>query len=76
MSHALAVAVGSNNPGHWMAEVTYVTDREPAIHVFEEIEDLDQLIERGPDWREIDQIVITLNEYVHPKEEKRDRPPD
>jgi hypothetical protein len=37
-----------------MAEVFYRTDRVPSVHVFEEIENLDELIELGPDWREID----------------------
>jgi hypothetical protein len=44
-----------------MAEVTYLNGREPSLLRFEELEDLDKLIETGPDWREIDQIIITLN---------------
>jgi hypothetical protein len=28
---------------------------------FEEIEDLDEIVELGPDWNLIDRIVITLN---------------
>lgn len=53
--------LGTSHPDRWMAEVFYNTSRPPDIHKFEEIEDLDELIERGPDWNEIDQIVITLN---------------
>jgi hypothetical protein len=45
----------------WMAEITYVTDRPMQLAVFEEIEDLDEIIERGPDWNEIEEIKITLN---------------
>ena len=44
-----------------MAEISYTTDRPVGVVVFEEIEDLDEIIEYGPDWHEIDQIVITLN---------------
>jgi len=33
----------------------------PAVVVFEELEQLDEIVERGPDWREIENIVVTLN---------------
>jgi hypothetical protein len=46
----------------WMAEITYRTDDEgPQVHTFEEIGDLHDIIEMGPDWNDIEQIVITLN---------------
>jgi hypothetical protein len=47
-----------------MAEIFYRTDRAPTVHAFEELDDLDELVERGPDWHEIDQIIITLNRPV------------
>jgi hypothetical protein len=46
----------------WMAEITYLTGRPAKTVSFEEIADLHNIIERGPDWNEIDQIVVTLNE--------------
>jgi hypothetical protein len=48
----------------WMAEITYRTDRETDVVTFEEIADLHNIIEFGPDWHEIDQVVITLNRPV------------
>jgi hypothetical protein len=33
----------------------------PALVRFEEIEDLDEIIETGPDWHDIEQIIITLS---------------
>jgi len=45
----------------WMAEVTYNSGRAPLLLAVEELEELDKIIERGPDWHEIEQIVITLN---------------
>jgi hypothetical protein len=47
-----------------MAEITYRTGRPQRTVAFEELEDLDPIVERGPDWHEIDQIVITLNQPV------------
>jgi hypothetical protein len=45
----------------WMAEITYLTGRPADTAVLEEILDLDPIIEHGPDWHEIDRIVLTLN---------------
>jgi hypothetical protein len=45
----------------WMAEITYRTDRETDVVTFEEVVDLHEIIELGPDWHEIDEILITLN---------------
>lgn len=47
----------------WMAEIIYRAeiDRAPAIVAFEELSVLHDIIERGPDWNEIDQIIVTLN---------------
>lgn len=46
----------------WQATVFYRTDAgiNPVDHVFEEISDLDELIERGPDWNTIAKIEIIL----------------
>lgn len=52
---------GVRMPDRWMAEITYRDGSAPTLHRFEEIEDLDELIERGRDWNDIDQITITLN---------------
>ena len=43
-----------------MAEIKYQDGQQTTI-TFEELEDLDEIVERGPDWNTIDQIVITLN---------------
>ena len=45
----------------WMAEITYRTGRAPAVVSFEEMEEIHDIVERGPCWDDIDQIVITLN---------------
>jgi hypothetical protein len=42
----------------WMAEITY---RKPLIQQFEELYELHDIVEHGPDWNEIDQIIVTLN---------------
>jgi hypothetical protein len=62
MSRRARINIGGfRNPDRWMAEITYTTGRAVTVVKFEEIEDLDEIIEHGPDWCEIDQIVITLN---------------
>jgi len=53
-----------NVPDRWMAEIHYITGPDEITVkavAFEEIEDLDEVIERGPDWNTIDKIIITLN---------------
>jgi hypothetical protein len=45
----------------WMAEVSYLDGRPPDVFAFCELRDLHDLIERGPNWNEIDRIVVTLN---------------
>jgi hypothetical protein len=45
----------------WMAEITYRNGVEPLIVQFEEILELHNIVENGPDWNEIEQIVVTLN---------------
>jgi hypothetical protein len=47
----------------WLAVVTYRSECGP-IHVdhhFQELEELHDLIERGPDWNTIEEIVVRLN---------------
>src|SRR5262249_32797527 len=61
LSHKDKERVGLHNPGRWMAEIRYQHVPEPVVVRFEEIEDLDRIIERGPDWRLLENIVITLN---------------
>jgi hypothetical protein len=43
-----------------MAEIIYI-DGEQKTLAFEELEDLDEVVEHGPDWHTIDRIIITLN---------------
>lgn len=46
----------------WHATIYYRTDDSfiDVEHDFEEIEDLHDIVERGPDWNTIDKIVVTL----------------
>jgi hypothetical protein len=37
------------------------THANPDIVAFEELHELHRIVERGPDWNDIDRIVITLN---------------
>jgi len=64
MSRRAKRVTGSNNPTRWMAEIRYRGILQPFVVAFEEIEDLDEMIEQGPDWRELENIVITLNRTV------------
>jgi hypothetical protein len=47
----------------WIAVVTYrtKTGMTGVDHAFEELAELDHLIERGPDWNTIETIVVRLN---------------
>jgi hypothetical protein len=56
-----------------MAEIRYLTNRMTAVVAFEELEDLQNIVEQGPDWNEIDFITVTLNRpSVEPKREARE----
>lgn len=46
----------------WLAVITYRFDTGPCPveHEIEELEELQLLIERGPDWRTIEDIKVTL----------------
>ncbi|MGV7219015.1 hypothetical protein [Bradyrhizobium sp. UFLA05-112] len=54
-------------PDRWMAEISYSDGKQETI-AFEELEDLDEIVERGPDWNTIEKIVITLNRPLPPCE--------
>jgi hypothetical protein len=47
----------------WLATATYRSERGPieVDHAFEELEELHDLIERGPDWNTIETIIVRLN---------------
>jgi hypothetical protein len=45
----------------WMAEVHYNNGEPPEVVTFEELAELHDIVELGPDWNTIDQIVVTLN---------------
>ncbi len=50
------------DPPRWLAKVTYRTDtglRED-VHRFEEIEELQEIVEAGPSWLAIDNIQVLL----------------
>jgi hypothetical protein len=44
-----------------MAEITYRDGTEPAIVEFEEICELHWIVELGPNWNTIENIIVTLN---------------
>ena len=47
----------------WIAVVSYRSQNGliEVDHHFEEISELDEIVERGPDWNTIDSITIRLN---------------
>jgi hypothetical protein len=56
---ALWEAAMSNK--RWMAEIFYNDGCTTTLHTFEELHELHDLVEMGPDWNTIEHIVITLN---------------
>lgn len=52
----------------WQAIVTYRTEGGPleVVHDFEELEELHDLIERGPDWNCIIDILVKLARTTSP----------
>ena len=50
-------------PFRWIVRIIYRTENgtNEVEHHVEEIADAHDLVERGPDWHAIEQIVITLN---------------
>ena len=57
--------MGTSMPDRWMAEIRYLDGKQETT-TFEELEDLDEIVERGPDWNTIEKIVITLNRPLPP----------
>jgi hypothetical protein len=49
----------------WIAVLKYKTDNGPVEvdHHFEELVELDDLVERGPDWNTLVDIRVTLNPH-------------
>ena len=47
-------------PARWIAEIVYQTDAGPVdvVHYLSELEDLHDLVEQGPHWDTIDQILV------------------
>jgi hypothetical protein len=45
----------------WHAEIVYNDDTPTDAVEFEELDELQDLVERGPDWNTIDKIIVTLN---------------
>src|SRR3954447_23917034 len=45
----------------WMAEVHYNNGEPPEVAGFAGLGELHDIVELGPDWNMIDQIVVTLN---------------
>jgi hypothetical protein len=44
----------------WMAEIHYNNGEPPKAVAFEELAELHDIVELGPDWNTIDQIVVRL----------------
>jgi hypothetical protein len=64
-------------PNRWMAEITYRDGTPMKLVMFEELEELDQIVEQAirrwrkrTDWRLIEHIVITLNVPLNQEEEE------
>lgn len=56
------------NDLRWHATVTYRSAQGPTTveHRFQELEDLHDLVERGPDWNAIMSITVTLARPTSP----------
>lgn len=52
----------------WRAVATYRTENGPVdlIHSFEELAELEEKIENGPDWNTLEKIVVTLGRVSNP----------
>ena len=60
--------IGSPSPKRWKATALYrsIAGFVDVEWFFDEIEELDRLIERGPDWNTLIRCTITLNTVTHP----------
>jgi hypothetical protein len=68
----LATGVGMMR---WMVEISYRADRETLVKEIEELDELCALVENGPDWNEIDEILVTLNRpVIKPRPEPEGEP--
>jgi hypothetical protein len=59
MNQALAEKIV--NSLRWLAQITYNDGTPDQSIAFEELDELHDIIERGPDWNAINKIVVTLN---------------
>jgi hypothetical protein len=59
----------------WMAEIHYNNGDPLKAVAFEELAELHDIVELGPDWNTIDQIVVTLNRRVRPASLHKLHPP-
>ncbi|MBF0169058.1 MAG: hypothetical protein HQL45_15660 [Alphaproteobacteria bacterium] len=52
----------------WIAVATYWTEIGPVcvLHDIEELDELHDLIERGPDWNTLVDIKVTLQRQINP----------
>ncbi|RXH25842.1 hypothetical protein XH99_22300 [Bradyrhizobium nanningense] len=50
----------------WAAQIEYNNGEPLKVVAFEELVELHDIVELGPDWHTIDQIVITLKRRVTP----------
>jgi hypothetical protein len=54
----------------WMAEITYTDGTPPEVVAVEELFELQEIIERGPNWNVIERIEVALNiPSVEPRRE-------
>lgn len=52
----------------WKATIYYRSDATGMVdveHGIEELEELQDIVERGPDWNSIDRIVVVLDRKTH-----------
>ena len=63
LHHANQTPVSAEEPLRWNAEIEYRTDAGGELRTvqFEELSELDQVIESGPHWDCIVRCVVTLN---------------
>ncbi|WP_370677573.1 hypothetical protein [Pleomorphomonas sp. PLEO] len=52
----------------WTATIAYRTDAGPknSVYGIEELGEIQDIVERGPDWNSIDQITIKLGRRMEP----------
>ena len=55
-----------SEPKRWTARISYRSDHPTEVVLVEEIADLHDIVEHGPHWNKIDEIVITYNRSEEP----------